>query len=139
MAGSVVYTVLYTDICGKTPETFDTLLSVNFGSTYSSLLASASFGVDKLNAALLTYGKQAHETASYILKAECEPSRDGTVWPVLSGTFVTGVDFPHWSGSAGADGVAPYIKASNTGSIYDEATDLSAVGKTAYLYIKAWR
>jgi hypothetical protein len=138
MAGTV-YTCLYTDLCLRTPPdgVFNVYASVDFGSTYSSLAASASFGVDKINTMLSAYGKQSYETASYILSIEGISSRDGTVLPVASGTFVakSGDTLGHWSGSAGA----PYIKASQTGSIYEEATDLSAAGKTAYLWIKAIR
>ena len=143
MAGTVVYTCLYTDLSLRTPPdgVFNIYASIDFGSTYSSLAASASFGVDKINTMLSAYGKQSYETASYILSIEGVPSRDGTVLPLASGTFVakSGDTLGHWSGSSGADGVAPYIKASQTGSIYDEGTDLSAVGKTAYLWIKAVR
>jgi len=138
MAGKVVYTILYTDLSAKTPDVFETYMSVDFGSTYSSLLASASFGVDKLNNALSAFGKLAHETATYILSVDGIPSRDGTVYPVMSGTWATS-PVPHWSGSAGADGDSPYILASLTGSIYDEATNLSAVAKKAYLKVKAIR
>jgi hypothetical protein len=143
MAGKVVYTCLYTDLCLRTPPdgVFDVYASVNFGSTYSSLFASASFGVDKINTMLSEYGKQDHETASYILSIEGIPSCDGTVLPLASGTFVakSGDTLGYWSGSSGTDGVAPYIKASQTGSVYDEGTDLSADDKTAYLWIKAVR
>lgn len=122
---ATTFTVIYTDLTLATAEKFDTLMSVDFGSTFSSGSASGSFTVSTLNAALLSHGLRPHEQASALLYVQGIVSRDGTVLPFLSGTYVSGV----LSGSV--------VKACNSGSVYDEGTDLSAAGKLGYMIVTA--
>lgn len=124
------YSVLYSDLSLETPKVFNTYLSVNFGTLYSSLDASASFGPSQINTALLAAGYKVHETCSSILYVQPMLSRDGTVMPCFSGTWNSN---GYWTGSTTA--YNGFLKASLTGSIYDEETDLSAVGKTAYILV----
>lgn len=125
---AVTYTCLYSELNLKTPEKFESLLSVNYGTLYSSAAASGSFGATQLNAALLAAGYNAHETASQVLYVSPMPSRDGTVLPLFSGTFVANAGF---SGSV--------LKALITGSLYHEGADLSDAAKTAYILVGAKR